>query len=39
MEAGDLSVSMAKYLAAARVLGLEAKFDDLLKAEMSLFDE
>lgn len=39
MEAGDLSVSMAKYLAAARVLGLEGKFDDLLKAEMSLFDE
>lgn len=39
MESGDLSVSMGKYLAAARVLDLEAKFDDLLKAEVSLFDE
>ena len=39
MESGDLSVSMDKYLAAARVLGLEGKFDDLLQSEVSLFDE
>jgi transcriptional regulator with XRE-family HTH domain len=39
MEDGDLSVSMGKYLAAARVLGLEAKFNDLLRSEVSLFDE
>ncbi|MBN7797151.1 helix-turn-helix domain-containing protein [Parahaliea mediterranea] len=39
MEAGDLSVSMDKYFAAATVLGLEFKFDDLLKTDVSLFDE
>ncbi len=39
MEAGDLSVSMDKYFAAATVLGLEAQFDDLLKLPVSLFDD
>ena len=39
MESGDLSVSIAKYFAAAEVLGLESQFDDLLKAQVSLFDE
>lgn len=39
MEAGDLRVSMDKYFAAAKVLGLEFRFDDLLMTEVSLFDE
>lgn len=39
MEKGDLSVSLAKYYVAAEVLGLSHTFNDLLKAEDSLFDD
>lgn len=39
MEAGDLSVSIGKYYAAAEILGTESKFEELFKAEVSLFDE
>lgn len=39
MEAGDLSVSIDKYFNAARVLGTEARFDELFEKKTSLFDE
>jgi len=39
MEKGDLRVSLGRYYQAARVLGLEAAFDALLKPEVSLFDD
>ena len=39
MEAGDLSVSMDKYYAAAKVLAVDAGFSKLFIVERSLFDE
>ncbi len=39
MEQGDLSVGMGKYLAAARLLGLDAGFDHLFDFERSLLDD
>ncbi|TCO76298.1 helix-turn-helix protein [Chromatocurvus halotolerans] len=39
MEKGDLSVSMGRYHAAARVLGLAHTFDALLHEPASLFDD
>jgi transcriptional regulator with XRE-family HTH domain len=39
MEKGDLSVSIGRYYAAARVLGLTATFDALLAEAPSLFDD
>ena len=39
MEKGDLSVSMGKYLQAARLLGLDEPFQNLLKPRRSLFDD
>lgn len=39
MEAGDLSVTLGKYYAAAQVLGLEEPFSELLKPARSLFDD
>ena len=37
MEKGDLSVSIGKYYEAARVLGLEADFNELFAEQESLF--
>lgn len=39
MEKGDLSVSLGKYYSAARVLGLEQDFEQLLQPPVSLFDD
>lgn len=39
MEKGDLSVSLGRYYQAAKVLGLEYPFNELLKPEVSLFDD
>lgn len=39
MEKGDLSVSLGKYYQAARLMGLEHPFQDLLKPPVSLFDD
>ncbi|AFT69460.1 Helix-turn-helix domain protein [Alloalcanivorax dieselolei B5] len=39
MEKGDLSVSLGKYFQAAKLLGLEAPFHELLKPRQSLFDD
>lgn len=39
MEKGDLSVSLGRYHQAAVVLGLEQPFTELLKPEVSLFDD
>ena len=39
MEKGDLSVSIGRYYAAARVLGLSQPFDALLAEAPSLFDD
>ena len=39
MEKGDLSVSIGRYHAAARVLGLADNFDALLDEPASLFDD
>lgn len=39
MEKGDLSVSIGRYYAAARVLGLADTFDALLYEPASLFDD
>lgn len=39
MEKGDLSVSLGKYYQAAKLLGLEQPFQDLLKPPVSLFDD
>ena len=39
MEKGDLSVSIGRYYAAARVLGLSQTFDTLLAEAPSLFDD
>lgn len=39
MEQGDLSVSMEKYYRAAKLLGLERDFEQLLQMPRSLFDD
>ena len=39
MEQGDLSVALGKYHEAARILGLEAGFEELFDVEESLFDD
>lgn len=39
MEKGDLSVSFGRYLQAAKLLGLDAPFSQLLKPPVSLFDD
>jgi transcriptional regulator with XRE-family HTH domain len=39
MEQGDLSVTLGKYLAAARLLGLEQGFTELFAFERSLLDD
>ncbi|MCU5781350.1 putative DNA-binding protein [Alcanivorax balearicus MACL04] len=39
MEKGDLSVSLGKYFQAAKLLGLEEPFHELLKPRQSLFDD
>lgn len=39
MEKGDLSVSLDKYYSAAKILKLTDAFNELLKSEMSLFDD
>lgn len=39
MRLGDMSVSLAKYYQAARVLELTASFDKLFEVEGSLFDD
>lgn len=39
MEQGDLSVTLGKYLRAARLLGLETAFTELFAFERSLLDD
>jgi len=39
MEQGNLSVALGKYYSAAKILGLTATFNELLKPEESLFDD
>ena len=39
MEQGDLSVSLGRYYQAAKLLGLENAFAELLKPQESLFDD
>lgn len=39
MEQGDLSVSLGKYLQAARLLGLDEPFLSLLMPRRDLFDD
>ena len=39
MEKGDLSVTLGRYYAAARLLGLTAPFDVLLEPPTSLFND
>jgi len=39
MEQGNLSVALGKYYSAAKILGLTATFNELLKPEEILFDD
>lgn len=39
MEKGDLSIGLGKYYAAAKLLGLEDTFDQLLLMPTSLLDD